>query len=266
MVTLSPTINIMRNCMRKAVKGLLRDFNEVEQLQVSQKGPGDFVSIADKRTEEIIYTELSKAKPGFAFLMEERGEVKGDNLEYRWIVDPLDGTTNFLHGLPYFCVTFALEKKNPNGESEIIAAVTEAPILGEIYWAEKGKGAWMEDRQGRTQRLRVANRKELKDTVACVGSLRRDTELLSPLLSHVAGVRCLGSTALALAYIASGKMDIFIQRNVATWDIAAGILFVKEAGGAVCDLEGQGNMLKQGSIVASNPILTNLLLKNLSIL
>lgn len=265
MATISPLMNLMRLCMRKAVKGLLRDFNEVSQLQVSQKGPGNFVTIADKRTEELIYAELHKARSSYGFLMEERGEVAGTDLAFRWIVDPLDGTTNFLHSLPYFCVTFALEQTHADGRKEIIAAITEAPILKETYWAEKGQGAWVEDATGAIQRLRVANRKELRDALLCVGSLRRELDMLLPIRSQMAGLRCLGSTALALAYIAAGRLDIFLQQNVELWDMAAGILLIKEAGGAVFDLTGKENMLTHRSILAGNSALTHTLLKNLPV-
>jgi len=265
MATLSPLMNLMRRCMHKAVKGLLRDFNEVSQLQVSQKGPGNFVTIADKRTEELIYAELHKARSSYGFIMEEGGEIKGEDVAFRWIVDPLDGTTNFLHSLPYFCVTFALEKTHVDGRKEIIAAITEAPILKETYWAEKGHGAWVEDATGNVQRLRVANRKVLTDALLCVGSLRRELDMLLPIRSHVAGIRCLGSTALALAYVASGRLDIFLQQQVEVWDMAAGILLVKEAGGVVCDLAGSENMLTHGSILAGNSFLIQTLQKNLSL-
>ena len=259
-------MNLMRLCMRKAVKGLLRDFNEVGQLQVSQKGPGNFVTIADKRTEDTIYAELHKARPPYRFLMEERGEVPGESLEFRWIVDPLDGTTNFLHSLPYFCVTFALEQTHPNGQREVIAAITEAPVLKETYWAEKGRGAWFEDAQGNVQRLRVAQRKELKDALVCIGSLRHELDVLLPLRSQLAGIRCLGSTALALAYVAAGRLDVFLQQDVEIWDMAAGILLVKEAGGAVTDLSGAEDVLHHRSILAANAVLNQTLLKNLSTL
>lgn len=251
----SPVMNVMIQTVRKATRSLLRDFNEVAQLQASRKAPGDFVTIADKRTEELIYYELLKARPDYGFLMEEQGEVGNPDAEYRWIIDPLDGTTNFLHSLPYFAVSIALEQRLPNGKREIIAAVTEAPILKETFWAEKNKGVWFENTDGSRYRLRIANRKEVDQALICVGSLRHDIDHARSLHSKAAAIRCLGSTTLALAYFAAGKMDVFIQNQVAPWDIAAGILFCQEAGGIVIDTKGGSNMMQEGSIIATNAFL-----------
>ncbi len=263
MVSYSPLMNLMIKTVTKASKGLVRDFYEVENLQVSQKGPGDFVSMADRRTEEFIKKELLAIRPDYSFLFEESGEIIGNNKEYRFIVDPLDGTNNFLHSLPYFCITIALEKFYPNQTSEIIAAVTYAPILQELYWAEKGQGVWFENNAGKAQRIRVAKRKELSTSLICVGSLKRDNDLASKFAAKTAAIRCIGSGALALAYVASGKMDAFISNKIYSWDIAAGTLFVNEAGGKVSEINGNDKVINDGSIIAANSLLNQLILQSL---
>ena len=230
----SPIMYVMQEAVHKASKGLVRDFFEIESLQVSSKGTNDFVSIADERTEQLLFDELHKARPDYHFLMEERGEVAGkDSCPYRFIVDPLDGTINFLHGMPQFCITVALEQTHANGQKEIIAAVTKAPILKELYFAEKGQGTWFEDANGKRSRLRVANRNSLDQTLIYAGSLKQDLDWVAPLHQQVPGIRCLGTTALALAYLSAGQMDAFIQRQPKLWDVAAGLLLVKEAGGII---------------------------------
>lgn len=247
---------MMIKAVRKASRNLIRDFNEVGQLQVSCKGTGGFASIADKRTEELLYNELHQIRPTYHFLMEERGEVLGEtNCEYRFIIDPLDGTVNFLHGLPYFSISVALEHLLPNGKSEIIACVTEAPILKETFWAEKGKGAWFEDAMGNRRRLRVSGRKDFPEALLFAGSLKKDMKLMEPLQAQVAGIRSIGSTTLALAYLAAGQMDGFIQSHAQIWDMAAGILLIKEAGGVVRDIQHGDNMFETKSIIAANNLL-----------
>lgn len=246
----SPLINVMVSAARKAGRSLNRDFGEVEHLQVSVKGPSNFVSAADHRAEEIIFTELSRAREGYGFLMEERGEVPGKDKTHRWIVDPLDGTTNFLHSIPIFAVSIALER-----EGELVAGVIYNPVLDELYTAEKGKGAFLNDRR----RLRVAARRDVSDCVVATGIPHRGRpqhgvfrKELHAMMDTVAGIRRTGSAAIDLAWTASGRFDAFWERNLQAWDIAAGIVLMREAGGFVTDLDGSGNMMESGNILAAN--------------
>jgi myo-inositol-1(or 4)-monophosphatase len=258
----SALMNVMIAAARKAGRGLSRDFGEVAQLQVSVKGPANFASSADHRSEETLYRELSKARPGYGFLMEERGVVEGPDQTHRWIVDPLDGTTNFLHGIPLFSVAIALER-----EGEIVASVTYSPIHDELYTAEKGQGAFMNSR-----RLRVAARKTLGDSVITTGIPHRGRpgeheRFLAEckiLMSQVAGIRRTGSATIDLAWVAAGRFDGYAERNLGAWDLAAGILLVREAGGHVSDVTGGPDMLKSGSIVAGNSTIHDALLKVLA--
>ena len=245
----SALLNVMVQAAIKAGRSLSRDFGEVQNLQVSLKGPGDYVSQADRKAEEIIYNELSRARPGYAFLMEERGVVDGDDDQHRWIVDPLDGTTNFLHGIPCFAISIALER---NGE--IVAAVVLNPATDELFTAERGGGAFLNDR-----RLRVAARKNLSDAVIGCGvpHLGRGNHgkfliELRHVMGEVAGMRRLGSASLDLAYVAAGRFDGFWERDLAPWDLAAGILLIREAGGYATDLAGGSAMLDTGTVVAGN--------------
>lgn len=234
-MALSPIMNVMLRAVEKASKSLIRDFGEVEQLQVSVKGPGDFVSAADKRSEKILFEELQKARPDFSFLMEEGGEVKGADSEYRWIIDPLDGTTNFLHGIPHWCINLALEK---NGE--IVAALTYDPIKDESFRAEKGSGAFM-----RNKRLRVSGRRDLNIAVIGGGGPLLSRAMaqsdfmrqLKAVLCQTAGFRRSGSAALDLAYVAAGRLDAYWETGLNPWDVAAGALIVREAGGFVGTLD-----------------------------
>ncbi|MDX2203041.1 MAG: inositol monophosphatase family protein [Hyphomicrobiaceae bacterium] len=246
----SPLLNVMIAAARKAGRGLARDFGEVEQLQVSIKGPGNFVTAADHRSEETLYRELSKARPGYAFLMEERGTIEGSDKTHRWIVDPLDGTTNFLHGIPLFCIAIGLER-----EGELVAGVLYNPVLDELYAAEKGRGAYLNNR-----RLRVAQRKTLADCVISIGIPHRgrgnpdvfvaETRAIIP---HVSGLRRSGSACVDLAWVASGRFDAYYEYDLQAWDIAAGTLIVREAGGLVTDLDGSPDVLGAGDILAANP-------------
>ncbi|RWD63509.1 inositol monophosphatase family protein [Mesorhizobium sp.] len=254
----SALLNVMVQAAMKAGRSLSRDFGEVQNLQVSMKGPGDYVSQADRKAEEIVYAELSKARPGYAFLMEERGAVEGEDAQHRWIVDPLDGTTNFLHGIPLFSVSIALER-----QGQIVAGVVYNPAMDELYTAERGGGAFMNDR-----RLRVAGRSKLTDAVIGCGvpHLGRGQHgnfliELRNVMAEVSGVRRLGSAALDLAYVAAGRMDGFWETGLSSWDIAAGILLVREAGGFVSDMDGAQNMLENGEVVAGNEIIQRALLK-----
>jgi myo-inositol-1(or 4)-monophosphatase len=251
-LNVSPTLNVMISAARKAGRSLARDFGEVEHLQVSIKGPGNFASQADHKAEEIIYRELSKARPGYSFLMEERGVVEGVDKTHRWLVDPLDGTTNFLHANPLFAISIGLER-----EGQLVAGVIYNPASDELYTAEKGKGAYMNDR-----RIRVAARKSLGDALVTTGIPHRGREgharflkEMNVVMAEVAGVRRTGSAALDLAFTAAGRFDAYWERNLKAWDIAAGIVILREAGGIVTDLSGGGEMLAKGDVLAGNPTL-----------
>jgi myo-inositol-1(or 4)-monophosphatase len=245
----SANITVMAAAARKAGRTLIRDFGEVEHLQVSLKGPANFVSAADKRAEEIIFTELSKARPTFGFLMEERGEVKGTDASHKFVVDPLDGTTNFLHSIPLFAISIGLVK-----DGIPVAGVIYNPIFDEMYVAEKGQGAYLGQR-----RLRVAARTRLGEAVISCGiphHERGDHERfrreLGVLQKQVAGLRRTGAAAIDMAWVASGRFDAFWERDLSAWDLAAGIIIVQEAGGFVTDLDGGMDTLTKGSVVAGN--------------
>ncbi len=246
----SALMNVMTAAAIKAGRGLKRDFGEVENLQVSVKGPGDFVSAADMRAEKTIFEELSKARPGYGFLMEERGEVEGADKSHRWLVDPLDGTTNFLHGLPFFAVSIGLER-----EGQLVAGVVYNPATDDMYVAEKGQGAWHNNR-----RLRVSARRELADSligtgVAPLGKSQQHPRFkaeLSNVLARVANVRRFGAVSIDLALVAAGKLDAFWERGLNAWDVAAGIVLIREAGGYINDCDGGDTMLNSGSICAGN--------------
>lgn len=251
----------MVKAARAAGRGLARDFGEVENLQVSRKGPGDFVTNADHRAEEVIYNELSRARPGYGFVMEERGVVEGTDKTNRFIVDPLDGTLNFMHGIPHFAVSIALER-----EGELYAGVVYNVISGDIYWAERGQGAWLEN-----WRLKVATRIKLANAVVAtgtpfIGHSPKRHQLFWAELSHLtqetSGIRRFGSAALDLAYVAAGRFDGFWERNLNAWDIAAGIVLVREAGGVVQEIDG-GELLKTGNILAANASLSPKILSRL---
>ncbi len=247
---LSPILNVMTAAAEKAARGLIRDFGELEHLQVSKKGLGDFVSTADKRSESILIQELSKARPSYSFLTEETGAIPGDeNTEFCWIIDPLDGTLNFLHGIPHFAIVIALKKGD-----EIVASVTYSPLQDEMYWAEKGKGAFLNQR-----RLRVSGRRHLDEAVIAIGTPFGDhgdintfQKRLEKIMPITAGTRRFGAAALDLAYVAAGKFDAFFEDHLKPWDMAAGILLVREAGGYVTEVKGDKNMLTSGSVLAAN--------------
>jgi myo-inositol-1(or 4)-monophosphatase len=245
----------MVEAAEKAGRALTRDFGEVEQLQVSRKGPGNFVSNADHKSEKILKEELLKARPGYGFLFEEAGEVKGDDKTYRWIIDPLDGTTNFLHGLPHWAIAIALEK-NDGGRSEIVAGVIHDPIKNETFYAEKGAGAF-----SNSKRLRVSGRSTLNDGLIAVGE-KFFTENLS--VPEGCGIRRMGSACLSLAYIAAGRFDAYREAGLSPWDKAAGSLMVREAGGYVSEIDGGKNFVYGKGVLASNPTLHADLLKRFS--
>lgn len=245
----SALVNVMVKAARRAGRGLKRDLGEIENLQVSLKGPANFVSAADKRAEQIIYEELTKARPGYGFLGEEGGTRPGSDTSHTWIVDPLDGTTNFLHGIPHFSISIALER-----EGQIVAGLVYNPANEELYVAERGKGAFLND-----QRLRVASRKALTDAVIACGLPHRgrgDLELwraeAALIQPRVAGMRRFGSAALDLAFLAAGRYDGYWERDLAPWDLAAGMLIVREAGGIVTDLAGGDAVLSTGTVLAGN--------------
>ena len=257
MALVSPTLNVMMSAARKAGRSLIRDFGEVEQLQVSIKGPANFVSVADHKAEDIIFKELNKARPGYGFLMEERGHVDGADKTHRWIVDPLDGTTNFLHSHPMFAVSIGLER-----EGQMIAGVIYNPASDELFTAEKGKGAFLNDR-----RLRVANRKTLADALVATGIPHRGRpghpkflKEMETVMHEVAGIRRSGSAALDLAFVAAGRYDGYWERNLKPWDLAAGMVIVREAGGFVCDLNGGDKILETGDVLAANSTIQKALL------
>lgn len=245
----SALMRVMVETARKAGRSLSRDFGEVQNLQVSVKGPGDYVSQADRKAEDVIFTELSRVRPGYAFLMEERGVVEGDDSQHRWIVDPLDGTTNFLHGIPYFSVSIALER-----QGTLVAGVIYNPALDELFTAERGGGAFLNDR-----RLRVAGRTKLTDCVIGtgvphLGRGNHGTALVSlrNIMGESSGVRRFGSAALELGYVAAGRLDGFWEDGLEPWDVAAGALMVREAGGFVSDRTGGADFFEARTIVAGN--------------
>lgn len=245
----SAILNVMVNAAHKAGRVLARDFGEVEHLQVSRKGPADFVSAADRRSEEIIHQELSKARPQWGFLMEERGAIAGADPQHRFIVDPLDGTTNFLHAIPVFAISIALES-----QGRLMAAVVYNPVMDELYTAERGRGAFLNDR-----RLRVAARTDIHEALVATGipHLGRGDHAqflkeAATVMAEVAAVRRFGAASLDLAWVAAGRSDAYWERGLDPWDMAAGILLVREAGGYATDLEGGERIFQTRSIVAGN--------------
>jgi myo-inositol-1(or 4)-monophosphatase len=257
MVSHSGLMTIMDRAVRKAAPRLRRDFNEVQQLQVSRKGPADFVSMADKRAEDAIYTELNHARPDWALLMEESGEIPGDPTKPRWIVDPLDGTTNFLHGIPHFAISIAVEEPMPNGKREITSALTYQPLTDESFWAEKGRGAWLMDR-----RLRVSSRRDLPDALIATGipflghgDSAQWARIFGAVAPEVAGIRRLGSATLDFAWVAAGRFDGFWESDLKPWDVAAGMLLVREAGGFVTDFRGGDRAMERNEFLAANDVL-----------
>jgi myo-inositol-1(or 4)-monophosphatase len=256
MVHRSPILNVMTAAAHKAARGLVRDLGELEHLQVSKKGPADYVSKADRRAEGILRAELSRARPSYGLLMEESGAVAGSDTSNRWIVDPLDGTTNFLHGIPHFAISIALER-----DGDPFAGVIYSPVYDEMYVAEKGAGAYLNGR-----RLRVSARKSVEAALFATGIPFRglpDHDLflrqLQAVMKVSAGVRRFGSAALDLAYVAAGRYDGYWENGLNPWDLAAGIVLVREAGGFVTDLAGGRKMLSGGGVLAANSALHPLL-------
>jgi myo-inositol-1(or 4)-monophosphatase len=251
---LSPALNVVVAACRKAARRLLRDFTEVEQLQVSAKSPGDFVSQADLRAEQTLREELSKARPGFGFLMEESGASGDKDWEWRWVVDPLDGTTNFLHGIPHWAISVGIEKRVSEDAGEVVAGVIYNPASDEMFWAEKGMGAFLNDK-----RLRVSGRRIMTEALFATGipfaSVPRKAEFthtLVRIMPQVAGVRRFGSAALDLAWTAAGRYDGYWELGIKKWDMAAGLVMLREAGGYVTAPDG-GDPYAEGDVVAGNP-------------
>ena len=245
----SATINVMAGAALKAARGLIRDFGEVEQLQVSVKGPGDFVSAADLKAEKVLRAELGKARPNYGFLMEETGATPGTDTHHRWIVDPLDGTTNFLHGIPHFAISIGLER-----DGEIIAGLIYEPVRDEMFWAERGAGAFHNDR-----RLRVSARRHLAEALVGTGipfigrgNHANYLATLNAVMAATSGVRRMGVASLDLASVAAGRFEGFWEFGLRPWDLAAGTLIVREAGGYVSDLGGGQGMLESGDVIAAN--------------
>ena len=250
MATRSAVINVMIRAADRAARGLKRDFGEVANLQVSRKGPADFVSTADLKAETVLREELQKARPEFGFLMEESGaKAPSGDEQRRWIVDPLDGTTNFLHGLPHFAVSIALEDRG-----EIVAAVVYDPAKDDMFWAEKGAGAYLNDR-----RVRVSARSRLADALFATGvpfkgqgEPERFQSEIDGFMRETAGIRRYGAAALDLAYVAAGRYEGFWEHGLEPWDVAAGLLLVREAGGYVTTVEGRPFSLDSSSLLAAN--------------
>ena len=263
----SPLMNVMTAAAIKAGKGLKRDFAELAALNISRKGPGDFVSEADKRAEKTLFEELSRARPGYGFLMEESGTVEGTDKTHRFIIDPLDGTTNFLHSIPQFAISIGLER-----EDEIVAGLIYNPASEEMFIAEKGQGAFVIGATGRDNyRLRVSPRAEFSDSVIGCGiphAGRSDPgqfmRELAEIMPRCSGVRRMGAAALDLAFVAAGRMEGFWERNLSPWDYAAGIIMVREAGGFVTAIDGSNAIDASRSILATNSALHGTLVAHLA--
>lgn len=245
----SSLITIMDKAARKAAPRLRRDFNEVEQLQVSRKGPSDFVSNADRAAEQTIKEILQQARPDFGMLLEEEGAIAGGDGRPRWIVDPLDGTSNFLHGIPHFAISIAVED-----QGQIIAGLVYQPLTDESFWAERNSGAWLH-----TRRLRVSARRDLGDSLIATGipfqghgDYDKNAKIMAAVSPQTAGIRRFGSAALDLAWVAAGRFDGYWEADLYPWDWAAGMLLVREAGGFVSDYRGGDRIFERSEVVAGN--------------
>ncbi len=254
MVSHSGLITVIQRAARKAAPRLRRDFGEVEQLQVSRKGPADFVSMADKRSEQTIVDELRNARPDWGMVLEEGGVIEGNPDKPRWIVDPLDGTTNFLHGVPHFAISIAVEEKRPDGRLEITHALVHQPLTDDSYWAEKGRGAWLQD-----ARLRVSARRDMNETLIGTGiphlgrgDSEQWTKIYAAVAPEVSGLRRFGAASLDLAWVAAGRMEGFWEDDLDIWDTAAGVLLVREAGGFVTDYRGSDKSFERREYIAGS--------------
>ncbi|MGN6358400.1 MAG: inositol monophosphatase family protein [Novosphingobium sp.] len=256
MSAISGLIRVMERAARKAGQRLRRDFGEIEHLQVSRKGPSDFVSKADRAAERTLYDELLAARPDWGFELEEGGTIEGAEGKPRWVIDPLDGTTNFLHGIPHFAISIAVQepKLDGSGWGEVTAALVYQPVTDESYWAEKSRGAWLQDR-----RLRVSARRHLDESLIATGvpfqghgDFTEWTKILAAVGPQVAGIRRFGAASLDLAWVASGRYEGYWESNLKPWDSAAGCLLVREAGGFVTDFRGRSNPICDAQIIAGN--------------
>ncbi len=259
MSAISGLIRIMEKAARKAGQRLRRDFGEVEHLQVSRKGPADFVSKADQNAERTIYDELLAARPDWGFIMEEGGDIPGDPTKPRWIIDPLDGTSNFLHGIPHFAISIAVQEPRADGKGwgDVIAGIVYQPITDESYWAEKNRGAWLQSR-----RLRVSARRHLDESLIATGipfaghgDSAEWTRIYGALAPQVAGIRRFGAASLDLAWVAAGRYEGFWETGLSCWDTAAGCLLVREAGGFVTDWRGTSLPICDAEVLAGNDAL-----------
>ena len=258
MAYISPALNVMIAAARKAGRPLIRDFGELENLQISMKGPADFVTTADHRTEQILIDELTKARPGYGFLGEEGGKVEGHDRTHRFIIDPIDGTTNFMHGIPQFAISIALER-----EGQLVSGVVYNPVTDDLFTAEKGNGAFLNNK-----RLRVAARKDMGAAVIATGlpfmgkdGHARSSAEMAAVMNVTAGIRRFGAASLDLAYVAAGRFDGFWEHGLQPWDMAAGIVLLKEAGGVITDMQGGDQMMTNGQVVCANENLHPQLLK-----
>jgi len=265
---LSGVIRVMERAARKAGARLRRDFGEVEHLQVSRKGPADFVSKADMRSERILYDELLAARPDWGFVLEEAGVIEGDPGKPRWIIDPLDGTSNFLHGIPHFAISIAAQepKLDGSGWGDVFASVVYQPITDETFWAEKTRGSWLQD-----ARLRVSSRQHLSDSLISTGipfqghgSFAEWSKIFAAVGPQVAGIRRFGAASLDLAWLAQGRYDGFWESGLKDWDTAAGCLLVREAGGFVSDYRGRSAPIHSEQVVAGNDVIHSKLHKLLA--
>jgi myo-inositol-1(or 4)-monophosphatase len=250
----SGLLTIMDRAARKAGAKLRRDFNEVQHLQVSRKGPADFVSKADRQAERMLYDELSHARPDWGFVMEEAGIIEGDPTKPRFIIDPLDGTSNFLHGIPHFAISIAVEEPRPDGRGEVITGLVYQPLTDESFWAEKGRGAWLQD-----QRLRVSARRTLDESLIATGipflghgDMAQWGRIFGAVAPQVAGIRRNGAASLDLAWVAAGRFDGYWEADLQIWDVAAGMLIVREAGGFITDFRGGDRAIERNEYLAGN--------------
>jgi myo-inositol-1(or 4)-monophosphatase len=258
MAYISPALNVMVAAARKAGRPLIRDFNELENLQISMKGPADFVTSADKRTEKILIEELTKARPGYGFLGEEGGGIDGADKTHRFVIDPIDGTSNFMHGIPHFAISIGLER-----EGQMVAGVVYNPATDDLFTAEKGHGAYLNNK-----RLRVAARQDLASCLIATGlpfkgrdGRARALAETDAVLDVTAGIRRFGAASLDMAWTAAGRIDGYWERDIQLWDVAAGIVLVREAGGVVSDIAGRTDGLNGGQIVCANEHIHPQLLK-----
>ena len=256
MAAITGLIRVMERAARRAGNRLRRDFGEIEHLQVSRKGPADFVSKADMRAERSLYDDLLQARPGWGFLLEEAGEIAGEDGQPRWVIDPLDGTSNFLHGIPHFAVSIAVQERKLDGSGwgDVTAAVVYQPITDETFWAEKTRGAWLHD-----GRLRVSSRNRMSDALIATGipfqghgNFSEWSRIFGALGPEVAGIRRFGAASLDLAWVAAGRFDGFWESDLQPWDTAAGCLLVREAGGFVTDYRGRSQPIHTEQVLAGN--------------